>query len=148
MAKQIFIDENGNEVLVSGTITNAGNLPLGSDFSDPNSTAGAIRALNNPDELTITPYTGVTVTSKAYKITDRFICVNFEATFSTASNSWVNCFDIAWGTSLSTSNFGAVSDGGANHTFIQGFWNTNKITVRINTPKAVQYRGQVFIIVK
>ena len=42
MAKQIYIDENGNEVLVSGTITNAGNLPLGSDFSDPNSTAGAI----------------------------------------------------------------------------------------------------------
>ena len=42
MAKQIFIDKNGNEVLVSGTITNAGNLPLGSDFSDPNSTAGAI----------------------------------------------------------------------------------------------------------
>ena len=42
MSKQIYIDENGNEVLVSGTITNAGNLPLGSDFSDPTSTAGAI----------------------------------------------------------------------------------------------------------
>ena len=42
MSKQIYIDSNGNEVLVSGTITNAGNLPLGSDFSDPTSTAGAI----------------------------------------------------------------------------------------------------------
>lgn len=45
MAKQIYIDENGNEVLVSGTITNAGNLPLGTDFSDPNSTAGAVKAI-------------------------------------------------------------------------------------------------------
>ena len=43
MAKQIYIDENGNEVLVSGTITNAANLPLGSDFSDPTSTAYAIK---------------------------------------------------------------------------------------------------------
>jgi len=42
MAKQIYIDENGNEVLVSGTITDAGNLPLGSDFTDPTSTAYAI----------------------------------------------------------------------------------------------------------
>ena len=42
MAKQIYIDENGNEVPVSGTIATAGNLPLGYDFSDPNSTAGAL----------------------------------------------------------------------------------------------------------
>jgi len=42
MAKQIYIDENGNEVLVSGTITDAGNLPLGTDFTDPTSTAGAL----------------------------------------------------------------------------------------------------------
>ena len=47
MAKQIYIDENGNEVLVSGTITNAGNLPLGSDFSDPTSTAGAIASIGS-----------------------------------------------------------------------------------------------------
>ena len=51
MAKQIYIDENGNEVLVSGTITNAGNLPLGSDFSDPNSTAGAINSLITTDTV-------------------------------------------------------------------------------------------------
>ena len=60
MAKQIYIDENGNEVLVSGTITNAGNLPLGSDFSDPTSTAGAIKALQT-ETLTCTGGTGVTV---------------------------------------------------------------------------------------
>ena len=45
MAKQIYIDENGNEVPVSGTIATAGNLPLGSDFSDPTSTAYAINGL-------------------------------------------------------------------------------------------------------
>ena len=55
MAKQIYIDENGNEVLVSGTITNAGNLPLGTDFSDPTSTAGAIKDLqdNKQDKMLI-----------------------------------------------------------------------------------------------
>ena len=53
MAKQIYIDENGNEVLVSGTITNAGNLPLGSDFSDPTSTAGAIAALQDREEYKV-----------------------------------------------------------------------------------------------
>ena len=148
MSKQIYIDSNGNEVLVSGTIINDNNLPHYTGTPSQGSTAEAIGALNNPEELTITPYTGVTVTSKAYKITDRLICVNFEATFSTAVNSWVNCFDIAWDTSFSTSNFGVVSDGGANHSFIQAFWNTNKLTVRINSPRAVQYRGQVFIVVK
>ena len=56
MAKQIYIDENGNEVLVSGTITNAGNLPLGSDFSDPTSTAGAIKALQ--DKIDFSSVTG------------------------------------------------------------------------------------------
>lgn len=47
MSKHIYIDSNGNEVLVSGTITNAGNLPLGSDFSDPNSTAYAVKDLQD-----------------------------------------------------------------------------------------------------
>ena len=47
MSKQIYIDSNGNEVLVSGTIATAGNLPLGSDFSDPTSTAGAIKDLQD-----------------------------------------------------------------------------------------------------
>jgi len=47
MAKQIYIDSNGNEVLVSGTITDAGNLPLGTDFTDPTSTAYAVKALQD-----------------------------------------------------------------------------------------------------
>lgn len=60
MAKQIYIDSNGNEVLVSGTITNAGNLPLGSDFSDPTSTAGAIKAKINPPDLSNITRTALT----------------------------------------------------------------------------------------
>lgn len=54
MSKQIYIDSNGNEVLVSGTIANAGNLPLGSDFSDPTSTAGAIGTMFKVDSFTKT----------------------------------------------------------------------------------------------
>ena len=58
MAKQIYIDENGNEVLVSGTITNAGNLPLGSDFSDPTSTAGAIASKQDKAWTLLNSYSG------------------------------------------------------------------------------------------
>ena len=42
MAKQIYIDSNGNEVLVSGTITNDNNLPHYTGTPTPNSTAEAI----------------------------------------------------------------------------------------------------------
>ena len=41
MSKQIYIDSNGNEVLVSGTIATAGNLPLGTT-TPTGSTAEAI----------------------------------------------------------------------------------------------------------
>ena len=42
MAKQIYIDSNGNEVLVSGTIINDNNLPHYTGTPTPNSTAEAI----------------------------------------------------------------------------------------------------------
>ena len=44
MSKQIYIDSNGNEVLVSGTITNDNNLPHYTGTPTPNSTAEAIGA--------------------------------------------------------------------------------------------------------
>ena len=42
MAKQIYIDSNGNEVLVSGTITNDNNLPHYTGTPTAGSTAEAI----------------------------------------------------------------------------------------------------------
>ena len=133
-----------------GSLSALTTTEKGSLVGAVNEVDAGLDALNNPEELTITPYTGVIVTSgaKAYQITDRLICVNFEVTIPTASSSWVNCFDIDFDIPFSTSNFGVVSDGGTNHTFIQAFWLTNKILVRINSPRAVQYRGQVFIVIK
>lgn len=46
MAKQIYIDSNGNEVLVSGTIINDNNLPHFSGTPTAGTTAEAIKKLN------------------------------------------------------------------------------------------------------
>ena len=46
MAKQIYIDSNGNEVLVSGTITNDNNLPHYTGTPTAGSTAEAIGDLS------------------------------------------------------------------------------------------------------
>ena len=47
MAKQIYIDSNGNEVLVSGTITNDNNLPHFSGTPTSGTTAEAIANLDD-----------------------------------------------------------------------------------------------------
>ena len=46
MSKQIYIDSNGNEVLVSGTITNDNNLPHYTGTPTAGSTAAAIGSLS------------------------------------------------------------------------------------------------------
>ena len=47
MSKQVYIDENGNEIQVSGTITNDNNLPHYTGTPTAGSTAEAIRAKTN-----------------------------------------------------------------------------------------------------
>lgn len=75
MAKQIYIDENGNEILVSGTIINAGNLPLGSDFSDPTSTAYAINGINSRlGTRLVGDWTADSSTGNATRLTDSITC--------------------------------------------------------------------------
>ena len=54
MAKQIYIDENGNEVLVSGTITNDNNLPHYTGTPTAGSTAEAIQTIFKVDSFTKT----------------------------------------------------------------------------------------------
>lgn len=54
MSKQIYIDSNGNEVLVSGTITNDNNLPHFTGTPTAGSTAEAIKELKTPTPLSIT----------------------------------------------------------------------------------------------
>ena len=58
---QTFASLNTTDKTIAGAInevanaipTNAGNLPLGSDFTDPTSTAGAINSKQNKDVLNI-----------------------------------------------------------------------------------------------
>ena len=53
MAKQIYIDENGNEVLVSGTITNDNNLPHFSGTPTAGTTAEAIEGKDISSSITL-----------------------------------------------------------------------------------------------
>ena len=52
MAKQIYIDANGNEIEISGTINNAEILPISA--SDPTPTAQALG--NKPTNTSANPY--------------------------------------------------------------------------------------------
>ena len=61
MSKQIYIDSNGNEVLVSGTITNDNNLPHYTGTPTAGSTAEAIGA--KQDKITV--LTNQTATTNA-----------------------------------------------------------------------------------
>ena len=165
MAKQIYIDENGNEVLVSGTVNTADMMPMsGGDSTkvseaigdlstltttDKSSIVGAVNEVNEVTALTCTPYTGVTaVNSKAYKIGANIVIVFVEVTISTASSSWTNVFDIAYSKAFTGNAFGAVTNDNDNNTYAQAYWNTDKITVRISSPKATLYRGQIILITK
>ena len=60
MAKQIYIDSNGNEVLVSGTITNDNNLPHFSGTPTAGTTAEAIADLQNRIQVKKDQLTGTT----------------------------------------------------------------------------------------
>ena len=54
MAKQIFIDSNGNEIPVSGTITNDNNLPHYTGTPTAGSTAEAIASKVNTSDIETT----------------------------------------------------------------------------------------------
>ena len=109
MAKQIYIDENGNEVLVSGTITNAGNLPLGSDFSDPTSTAGAIGDLTTLTTTDKSSFVGAVNEVNANKVSTTTYETITQPTINTAAGLSGNVYCktighlvIVWGTIATT----------------------------------------------
>ena len=138
---------SGNSLVYDGTdwsntTIDAADIP----YSAGVSVADKIDSLNTPTELTLNVASGITSASKAYQISDKVILVNFECNFASASSSYVNCFTIDWLTAFSTSNFAVVSDGGTNQGYIQAYWTGSTIQVRMDSPKAVRYRGQLYII--
>lgn len=107
---------------------------------------GAVNELNKPTALTLSNVpTGVTSNSKAYKLSGGLILIMVEVTFSSASSSWQNAFDIAWSGTAITNSFGVVTNDQNDNTYAQAYWNTDKITVRVSSPKATLYRGQIIV---
>lgn len=141
--------ENSHIVVADAPNLNPTANDIGYDASasyDSGSVGKAIKDLNKPTALTISGVpTGVTSNSKAYKISDGLILVMIEVTFSSASNSWQNVFDIAWSGNTSINAFGSLSNDTDNNTYAQAYWNTDKITVRVSSPKATLYRGQILV---
>lgn len=149
--------------LVEGTnyiITDGQNVTcdLGDldDVSISSASNGDVFAYNNgawvnksvkPTPLTIsgTP-AGITNNSKAYKLTDNLVLIDVEVTFSTASGSYEKIFDIAWSGATPQGAFGVVTNQNSTTTYAQAYWNVNQITVRIDSPQALRYRGQVIVI--
>ena len=72
MAKQIYIDSNGNEVLVSGTITNDNNLPHFSGTPTAGTTAYEIAS---KQDILTTIYNSLTASANVTIV--RSVCVKY-----------------------------------------------------------------------
>ena len=127
-----------------------------SDTDINNPTAGQVLACDGdnwvnksvkPTILTIsgTP-TGITNNSKAYKLTDNLVLIDVEVTFSTSSGSYEKIFDIDWNGATPQGAFGVITNQNSTTTYAQAYWNVNQITVRIDSPQALRYRGQVIVV--
>ena len=89
MAKQIYIDSNGNEVLVSGTITTDNNLPHYTGTPTAGTTAEAIASkADKTQTATFIPETGVQVMHISTGVTDKQGCITGEIRFTQTANSW------------------------------------------------------------
>jgi len=143
MAKQIYIDENGNEVLVSGTITDAGNLPLGTDFTDPTSTAGAIKAHS---------ISGVSATSTSTPISSLDIAscyqsgdvVQLNLTFTLAVATSMDIIAISGVTPKANVNYCVT---GPNNELIAGtFYTDGNISIRRVTAQAASRNYEISLV--
>ena len=77
MSKQIYIDSNGNEVLVSGTITNDNNLPHYTGTPTAGTTAEAIGAVAS-DVTDLETVTDISSSfTKGQSVTGTFYCKAF-----------------------------------------------------------------------
>lgn len=84
MAKQIYIDENGNEILLSGTVNSADILPI-TTGSGTNTKAYVDSKLN--ETVTFTASEGVTASAHMKKINGTVVLsLNFMATVTV--NTW------------------------------------------------------------
>lgn len=79
---------NWERITVNSIIpATAANLPLGSDFSDPTSTAGAIKALETAS-VTITPSTGVTLNYSSMGVNGKLVACSLITKTTFTAGTW------------------------------------------------------------
>ena len=148
MAKQIYIDENGNEQLVSGTINNAELLPIESGSST--NTKDYIDRLKNIQSLTIDNVASIVTSngSTVYNVGGLFLIIKFSIQVSTNITSWTNLFDIIYAPTITAEQFAVVSNNDTSkNTYISAIYSGSTVTVRAPNgfESGVTYRGQMII---
>ena len=104
MAKQIYIDSNGNEIPVSGTITNDNNLPHYTGTPTAGTTAYEIASLKEPTK--VYDNNGITIYSCGAFITIGFVNATIDNVLSALSN-YTTTYDIrfpVWNTTTAKEN--------------------------------------------
>lgn len=147
MSKQIYIDSNGNEVLVSGTIINDNNLPHYTGTPTAGSTAEAI---NGQEQVSYTSATtGITTNSVTIIKKGRFLIFSIDIIFSTTyTNQWVTVLsiDTAMTMAIAVGFFGAINTEDGSATFAQVYQDADTIKLRVRSPQGNKnYRGQLVI---
>lgn len=148
MAKQIYIDENGNENLVSGTINYGSLLPMSP--SDTDKVADRITALEKIEALTINNVASIVTSNgcSAYNVGGLFVVICFSIQVNTNITSWTPLFDIINAPTITASQFGVVSDSDTSkNTYITAIYSGSTITVRAPNGfmSGVTYRGQMIL---
>ena len=113
MSKQIYIDSEGHEILVSGTIETAGNLPLGNTIPE-NSTAKAIYDMQYHVGDTISAvnncYAGVALSTQIIFTIPLDKPVNPDITGASVSGPWsIYCDNSRLLNGQTLDNFGTVA---------------------------------------
>ena len=107
MSKQIYIDSNGNEIQVSGTVNTADMMPMSGNDSTKVSEAigdlsqltttvtsslvGAVNAVNgkaSTTDFTFTPDSSVNTTSVIASQNDKMCVLTMEVNFTGNANAW------------------------------------------------------------
>ena len=86
MSKQVYIDSNGNEVQVSGTVNTADMMPMSGNDSTKVKEAIASKATTG-NAISFTPETGITAAAPSAVI-NKTVLLNLTFTGSFTLNTW------------------------------------------------------------
>ena len=148
MAKEIYIDENGNAIQVSGTINYGSLLPMSP--SDPDFVADRITALESGGQVTYTPITtGISTNASYIYRKGNTLFISIDVVFSSDFVSqWKDILTIENVTLEGSGYFGVITTETNVPTFVQAYQNGTDIVLRARSPKANggnNQRGQIVV---